>query len=145
RAGAALSRESDLDRLGKIVTDAGVELVGAQFGAFFYNVVDELGESYMLYSLSGAPREAFERFPMPRNTAVFAPTFGGEGIVRSDDIKLDPRYGKNAPRQGMPEGHLPVTSYLAVPVTSRDGEVMGGLFFGHSARGMFTEAHERRV
>ena len=68
---------------------------------------------------------------MPRNTAVFAPTFNGEGIVRSDDITKDPRFGRNAPYYGMPKGHLPVRSYLAVPVISRTGEVLGGLFFGH--------------
>jgi hypothetical protein len=84
----------------------------------------------MLYTLSGAPLEAFSKFPMPRNTAVFAPTFNGEGIVRSHDITRDPRYGHNAPQKGMPEGHLPVRSYLAVPVKSRSGEVLGGLFFG---------------
>ena len=42
----------------------------------------------------------------------------------------------------MPEGHLPVRSYLAVPVKSRSGEVMGGLFFGHSEPGVFTARHE---
>lgn len=145
RTAALTAIERDLDRVVQTVTDTGVELTGAEFGAFFYNVVDRTGESYMLYTLSGAPREAFSKFPMPRNTAVFAPTFEGEGIVRSDDIKLDPRYGRNAPRKGMPEGHLPVTSYLAVPVKSRSGEVLGGLFFGHSAKGVFTEAHERRI
>ena len=143
RAGAALSRESDPDRLVQIVTDAGVELVGAQFGAFFYNVTDKLGESYKLYSLSGASREAFAGFPMPRNTAVFASTFNGEGIVRSDDITQDPRYGRNAPHEGMPQGHLPVRSYLAVPVVSRSGDVLGGLFFGHGDVGRFTERYER--
>jgi len=143
RAGAALNREPDLDRLVQAVTDAGVELSGAEFGAFFYNVENEAGESYMLYTLSGAPRSAFEQYPMPRNTAVFAPTFNGEGIVRSDDITQDPRYGHNAPRNGMPEGHLPVRSYLAVPVMSRSGEVGGGLFFGHSKAGVFTDRSER--
>ena len=143
RAGSALALETDLHRVVQIVTDAGVELTGAQFGAFFYNVQDERGESYMLYTLSGAPREAFSKFPMPRNTAVFAPTFNGEGIVRSDDITQDPRYGRNAPRKGMPEGHLPVRSYLAVPVISRGGKVIGGLFFGHAAVGIFTERSER--
>ena len=29
--------------------DAGVELVGAQFGAFFYNVQDDDGDRYMLH------------------------------------------------------------------------------------------------
>src|SRR3546814_10755296 len=85
--------------------------------------------------------EAFSKFPMPRNTAVFAPTFSGEGIVRSDDITRDPRYGQNAPRKGMHEGHLPVRSYLAVPVISRSGEVIGGLFFGHADIGEIGRAH----
>ena len=143
RAGSALALETDLHRLVQIVTDAGVELTGAEFGAFFYNVLNDSGESYMLYTLSGVPAEAFSKFPMPRNTAVFAPTFSGEGIVRSDDITKDPRYGHNAPRKGMPNGHLPVRSYLAVPVVSRDGEVLGGLFFGHEKTGVFTAQSER--
>ncbi|MBR0789910.1 PAS domain S-box protein [Bradyrhizobium manausense] len=143
RAGSSLAQETDLAKLVQIVTDAGVELSGAEFGAFFYNVIDNAGESYMLYTLSGAPIEAFSKFPMPRNTEVFAPTFSGASIVRSDDITKDPRYGKNSPRRGMPDGHLPVRSYLAVPVASRTGEVLGGLFFGHAKTGMFNERSER--
>jgi PAS domain S-box-containing protein len=140
--GAAVAKERNLDTIVQIVNDAGVELSGAQFGAFFYNVLDAEGSSYMLYALSGAMRSSFENYPMPRATAVFAPTFLGEGVVRSDDILTDHRYGKNAPRKGMPEGHLPVRSYLAVPVVSRSGEVLGGLFFGHSETGRFQPAHE---
>lgn len=140
---AKIAAELDLDRLVQSVVDAGVELTGAQFGAFFYNVIDHRGESYMLYSLSGAERSAFEGFPMPRNTAVFAPTFEGVGIVRSDDIHRDPRYGRSAPYHGQPKGHLPVHSYLAVPVTSRSGEVVGGLFFGHEQVGVFGDRSER--
>jgi len=141
----ALAGELDLDRLVQTVTDSGVALTGAQFGAFFYNVVDDKGESYMLYTLSGVPREAFSKFPMPRNTKVFAPTFEGTGVVRSDDITADVRYGQNAPRKGMPEGHLPVRSYLAVPVMAADGSVVGGLFFGHAETGRFTADHESLV
>lgn len=123
---------------------AGSGLVaGARFGAFFYNVVSDAGESYTLYTLSGAPREAFGNFPMPRNTAIFEPTFSGRQVVRLDDVMRDPRYGLSAPYHGMPEGHLPVRSYLAVPVKSRSGEVLGGLFFGHEEAGVFTDADER--
>jgi len=143
RAGSALAAETDLQSLVQIVTDAGVALTGAQFGAFFYNVLGDAGESYMLYTLSGAPAEAFSKFPMPRNTAVFAQTFEGRCIVRSDDITKDERYGHNPPHKGMPEGHLPVRSYLAVPVVSRGGEVIGGLFFGHAEPGRFDERSER--
>ena len=145
RTGAAIAAELDLQSLVQTVTDAGVSLVGAAFGAFFYNVVNETGESLMLYALSGADRAYFDKFGMPRATAVFKPTFLGKGVVRSDDILADPRYGKSGPHFGMPKGHLPVRSYLAVPVTSRSGEVIGGLFFGHPEPGRFEDRHERLI
>jgi signal transduction histidine kinase/ActR/RegA family two-component response regulator len=142
RSGQRISAELDLQKLVQALTDAATELTGAQFGSFFYNVLDDRGASYMLYTLSGVSREHFADFPMPRATDLFRPTFQGEGIVRIDDVKRDPRYGKNAPYHGMPAGHLPVTSYLAVPVLSRSGEVLGGLFFGHSKPSVFSERHE---
>jgi signal transduction histidine kinase len=55
---------------------------------------------------------------MSLDTTVFQKTFSGEGIHRSDNT-------------------------LAVPVISPSGEVIGGLFFGHSQPGMFTEEHEK--
>ncbi|MCU1346310.1 MAG: hypothetical protein JWL70_2576, partial [Acidimicrobiia bacterium] len=143
--GTSLAGELDVDRLVQVVSDTLTTLVGAQFGAFFYNKVDETGESYTLYTLAGVPRSAFERFPLPRNTAVFAPTFRGDGMVRIYDVTTDPRFGHNEPYFGMPPGHLPVRSYLAAPVMSRTGDVLGGLFFGHARPGVFTERHERIV
>jgi PAS domain S-box-containing protein len=143
RTGQRVAAELDLDTLVQAVVDAGRELTGAEIAAFFYNRVDEDGERYLLYSLSGASISDFETFPMPRNTAVFSPTFGGEGVLRSGDITKDPRYGHNAPHRGMPKGHLPLVSYLAVPVTSRSGEVIGGLFFGHLQPDRFDERSER--
>jgi PAS domain S-box-containing protein len=145
RAASALAIETDRHRVVQIVTDAGVELTEAEFGAFFYNIVNEKGESYLLYTISGVPVEAFSKFPMPRNTEIFAPTFAGKDIMRSADITKDPRYGHNWPYRGMPDGHLPVRSYLAAPVVSRSGAVLGGLFFGHSTVGVFTERAERAL
>jgi PAS domain S-box-containing protein len=141
--GQMVAAQNNLEQVVQTVTDAVTELCGASFGAFFYNVVDENHEAYWLYTLSGVPRDAFAQFPNPRSTAVFAPTFKGEGVVRSGNIRRDPRYGHNAPHSGMPAGHLPVCSYLAVPVTSRTGEVLGGLFFGHPSEDVFTERSER--
>ncbi|GGL93228.1 hypothetical protein GCM10010840_34080 [Deinococcus aerolatus] len=143
RINEVISGELDRERLVQAVTDAGVELTGAQFGAFFYNFVNERQETYILYALSGAPHDAFAGYPMPRNTRVFGPTFAGEGVIRVGDITQDPRYGHNAPYQGMPPGHLPVRSYLAVPVISRSGEVLGGLFFGHAEADVFSERAEQ--
>lgn len=145
RTGAMLAAELDLNRLIQKVTDVATELSGAKFGAFFYNRKNDKGEDYLLYTLSGAPREAFDKFGHPRNTAIFGPTFRGERVVRYEDVTESPNYGQNPPFHGMPEGHLPVRSYLAVPVISRTGKVLGGLFFGHPDRGVFTEESENIV
>ena len=138
-----LAADLDLEGVVQKATDAATKLTGAQFGAFFYNTIDEKGESYLLYTLSGVPREAFAKFGLPRNTPLFEPTFRGVGVLRSDDILKHPSYGQNPPHHGMPQGHLPVRSYLAVPVLSRSGDVLGGLFFGHPQPAVFTEHSEK--
>lgn len=141
--GRKLTAQLDISEVVQNATDAATASTGAAFGAFFYNLVNQFGESYTLYTIAGVPREKFSRFPMPRNTEIFAPIFDGTGTVRSDDITADPRFGRNAPYHGMPEGHLPVRSYLAVPVISpTTHEVLGGFFFGHPEVGRFTERHE---
>jgi PAS domain S-box-containing protein len=145
KIGNTLAAELDVERIVQTVTDAATKLTGAQFGAFFYNVIDKQGAKLTLFTLSGAPREAFEGFGHPRPTPVFAPTFYGTEVVRSDDIRADPRYGQFEPHRGMPPGHLPVRSYLAVPVISRSGDVIGGLFFGHADVGVFSQRAERVV
>jgi signal transduction histidine kinase/ActR/RegA family two-component response regulator len=141
--GTIVSATLDRTTIVQAVTDIATELTEAQFGAFFYNVVNEQGESSQLYTISGVPREAFSRFAMPRNSELFGPTFAGKEVVRSADITADPRFGQNPPYHGMPQGYLPVRSYLAVPVKSPSRTVLGGLFFGHSETGKFTERHER--
>jgi PAS domain S-box-containing protein len=143
--GIKLAANLELQALVQAVTDAATKLSGARFGAFFYNTTSDAGDGFMLYTLSGAPREAFERFGQPRATALFGPTFRGEGPIRVDDVRADPRYGKMGPHHGLPKGHLPVRSYLSVPVISRSGEVIGGLFFGHPDPGVFTEKSERLI
>ncbi|HEX4896034.1 MAG TPA: GAF domain-containing protein [Solimonas sp.] len=143
RTGASLASELDLQALLQQVTDAATELTGARFGAFFYNGLDSNGEAYLLYTLAGAPRAAFENFGHPRPTPLFGPTFRGDSPIRLDDVLADARYGQWGPHHGMPKGHLPVRSYLAVPVTGRTGEVIGGLFFGHPEPGVFTARSEQ--
>ena len=143
--GLLILQELEHEKIVQAVNDTATSLIGAQFGAFFYTIRDEAGEFFTLYTISGVPKEHFTKFPLPRNTHLFGPTLKGEGAIRSDDILLDPRYGKMAPHYGMPPGHLPVRSYLAVPVTLGDGKVIGALFFGHENAGIFTEEHERLV
>ena len=81
----AIAGRLELQEIVQLATDAARELTPAQFGAFFYNVISDAGEAYMLYTLSGVERSAFERFPMPRNT---------------DDLRADvQRRGDRPPRR----------------------------------------------
>lgn len=139
----ALSAELDVQTILQKTTDAVTVLTGAKFGAFFHNVVGVDQESYRLYTLSGACRETFAELGMPRNTPLFEHTFQGKAPLRIDDVLRDYRYGKVAPHFGLPQGHLPVRSYLAVPVVPRTGEVLGGLFLGHPEPSVFGERAER--
>lgn len=144
RLGVTLTEQLDVERIVQALTDASTEAVDAEFGSFFYARPEEErdedgGERFGLYVLSGAPREAFSSFPPVRTTRLFTPTFKGEGTVRVDDVQQDPRF------TGMPTGHLPVRSYLAVTVRSRDEGILGGLLFGHSEPGRFTAEHQRLV
>ena len=145
KTGTTLAAKLDLESLVQTLTDAATELTGAKFGAFFYNTTADNGDAYMLYVLSGMPRAAFEPFGMPRATPLFGPIFRGESPIRSDDVLTDPRYGRMAPTHGLPEGHPPVRSFLAVPVISRTSEVIGGLFVGHPEPGIFTDRSERLI
>ena len=70
--GGVVSENLDVNKILQSVTDITTKLTGAAFGAFFYNVTDEKGESYMLYALSGAPREAFENLACRATRMFFA-------------------------------------------------------------------------
>jgi PAS domain S-box-containing protein len=142
RIAKTISREFDLERILQTVTDSATELSRAQLGAFFHKVQDEHGESYRLLALSGASREAFDRLDALGNTVLIEAACRGAGVVRCDDIRTDARYGANAPHHGTPGRHIPVVSFLAVPVVSQSGEVHGGLLFGHEQPGIFTPEAE---
>jgi PAS domain S-box-containing protein len=143
--GKAISEKLDVQEILQKVIEATTNITGAAFGAFFYSTIDDQGEALILFALSGASREAFEQLGISQNTVVLQSAFSGEGVVRIDDIRKDPGYGKNALYSGLPVGYLPVVSYLAVPVISTSGKIIGGLFFGHPEQDIFKAEHEDMV
>lgn len=142
RIGSSLTSELDLTRIVQTVTEEATKLTDAQCGAFFYDALGEDGESRVKYSAAGIPAEAFKDFPMPVTAAAFCSAFEGAAAFRSDDINRDDRC-KGAPFHNLCEPFTPVVSYMAVPVVSHAGEVLGGLFFAHERTGAFTDRHER--
>jgi signal transduction histidine kinase/CheY-like chemotaxis protein len=140
RLGLTLSGHLDMEKLAKAVTEAGVAITGAAFGAFVYKD----GSGSPIHYVSGAPPEAFVDFPLPQDLDAFGSPFLG-AISRSDDLTQDSRYGPNLPFKQMPPGRLPARSYLSAPVRSADGAILGGLFFGHPDPEVFQQRDERLV
>jgi PAS domain S-box-containing protein len=137
---ASLDRRTILQE----VTDSATSLTEAEFGAFVSNMRDpNASELDTVYSVSGVPKEAVEKFVAPRATAIFGPTFHGRGSVRLDDVTQDLRYVLDLPDRGVPDGQLQVRSYLTVPIKAASGEPVGHLCFGHSRPGVFTVEHEQ--
>ena len=117
----------DLGQVLLAVTDTGTKISGAAFGACVY----EGGEQGRVH-VSGGDGEAFAEMAAPVATALSETGFAAAETVLVDDLLTDPR------TSGMPRGHLRVRSYLATPVVSRNGEVIGSLVIGHPEPGVFT-------
>jgi signal transduction histidine kinase/CheY-like chemotaxis protein len=130
RLGISLAAELDPDRLAQLVADEAAALTGAELGAMF-------DAHRRLLALGGTLRGEARRLSLQSDSPTVARTLRGERAVRLDDLGgAGPVFSEGAPR---------VRSYLAIPVLSRTGEVLAGLFFGHSQPGTFTEHHERLV
>ena len=142
RLAGSFASERDERQVLRLATDEATALIGAQMGAMFFNVHDRAGDAYMLHVVSGPAAAAFEGMRQPRATELFGPIFRGEAPIRLDDVSVDPRFGRMG---SQPPGHPPVRSFLAIPVVTRTGVVLGGLFFGHAERARFTDQHERLI
>jgi PAS domain S-box-containing protein len=144
--GATVAASLDRATIAQQVTDQATALIRAEFGAFSYEVIDApTGEPQTQHAFAGASTGALRTLRQPGAAAGFAPAWFGPGVLRVDDVMLDSPGVPNPPDFAIPPGHAPLRSYLTVPVKSAAGEVIGGMFFGHSKAGMFTEQHERLV
>jgi len=137
--GKLVSESLDIGEILQRVTDVSTKVTGAAFGAFFYNRLNEHGTSNTLFAYSGISPEAVEKIGTPHNSDLFSPTSPLEETLRSADITKDPRYKCNRSHYGTAKGQLPLVSYLAVPVISKLGRVVGRLLYGHPEIGRFTE------
>lgn len=143
--GKAISGSLDVQEILQRVIDTTTQITGASCGAFFYNQLNENEESIMLYVLSGQQKETLKQFVIPNNVTEFPSAFNVEHIIRVDDVTKYPEYHTNTPFHSMAAGYLPVASYMAIPVISKSGKIVGGLFYGHPKPAKFTKAHESLV
>lgn len=135
-----IARELDATRIYERVTKEATHLLKAQVGAFFYN--DTTRGELRLDVLTGPMRELFEGLQIPRNTPLFKQTLMHGAIQRFDDVTKDPRFGKTKALEALVAGSVPIHSLMAASVTTRTGELIGMLLFGHESRRCFNAGHE---
>lgn len=116
---SSLAGELELKALLQSFIDQTTELTRAEFGAYFENT-----EFPEFITRSGKERS---------NTSYYVFPYAIEKVDRVDDLMKDSRY----------EIKTPVRSFLSIPVISRNGEVLGGIIFGHSKPNMFSEKDEK--
>jgi GAF domain-containing protein len=145
RVAATVTSSVDLAEILQAVTDAATALTPAQVGAFSYDATGDDGERYPLHTSSSVAAPAFDRFPLLGRAGVAGPAFPGTATVLLVDATTDPRVADDPSPDPVAEGCVPVRSYLAVPVLTPEGEVLGGMCFGHEEPGRFSELDVRLV
>jgi CheY-like chemotaxis protein/GAF domain-containing protein len=144
QTGMIIAAELDLKVLLQSVIDAATELIDARYGVVALNTAGERGDTFVARAATGIAAAAFDRFAQAPVASPFALVASDAPAIRCRDVRADERWGTSSAKLSLP-GHLPVRSYLAVPVRSRLGEVIGGLFFAHPDADKFSERSERLV
>ena len=131
QTGGALAATLDLQALAQAVVEMATQLSGAGFGAFVYHAPQREGAARCAYA-PAAPQGADAQMagaPHPLALLPFGPLRQGDAPLRCDDVAAAPGAA--------------LRSYLAVPVVSRSGALLGGLYVGHAEPGVFNARTER--
>ena len=136
QTGSALAATLDLHALALAVVEMATQLSGAGFGAFVFHPPRQEGAARSAYAPAAPPGPGLDEsggvHPLAR--LPFGPARLGDAPLRCDDLA----------RGSDPAGSGPaLRSYLAVPVVSRSGALLGGLYVGHAEPGMFHARTER--
>jgi CheY-like chemotaxis protein len=139
RTGAALAANVGLQSVLQTLVDLATELSGARAGAILYRQDAHDRGVFTRSAVAGGPWRAFTALTDLRVAPQLVSALP-DGVLRSGELFADPRYADLAPStQDEPQ----VRSFLAAPLTSRSGEVIGRIALGHPEHDMFTARTER--
>lgn len=144
QTGLLLARTIQLESIVQRGTDAGLQVTGARFGSFVYNLPDSKDESCTLYQVSASDGTKSSVFP-ERNEASLGPAVRERTVMRSRNISRDVRFRGPLPNDGIPHAKGEVSSYLMVPIRNLAGEVLGALVYAHEVGDIFDEISEVMV
>ena len=133
RVGRVLASKLDLTALLQAITDATVEVSGAECGGFFRK--EPQGPNFTCQTVAGPLALALQNCSLINIDELIA-SGTDQQIIRFDDLAADQRPSPLSP-------HLPIRSFLALSVRNSIGEIAGALAFAHRAPAVFTERTER--
>ncbi len=140
---ANLGREHLLAPVLKRIVEEARSLTGAEQVAIVHRLVDAgAGRDGSAYAVASDDPQAFASLGMPGDTPLQLATLRGHQTIRSADIGRETRFRRALALARNGARRQAIHSYLATPVVSRTGEVLGGLFLGHRERGVFSSLHE---
>jgi signal transduction histidine kinase/anti-sigma regulatory factor (Ser/Thr protein kinase) len=133
RVGRMVASKLDLTALLQAITDATVEVSGAECGGFFRK--EPQSPNFTCQTASGPLGIALQNRSLV-NIDELTASGADQQIIRVDDLAVGNRPFPISP-------HLPIRSFLALSVRDSRGEIAGALAFAHRSPGIFTERTER--
>jgi signal transduction histidine kinase len=133
RVGRVVASKLDLTDLLQAITDATVEVSGAECGGFFRKE-PQMAE-FACQTVAGPLGIALQGCSL-MNVDELLDSGNDQPIIRIDDLAVTER--------GFPlRPQLPIRSFLALGVRNSTGEIAGALAFAHRSPAVFTERTER--
>ncbi|MBC7976614.1 MAG: GAF domain-containing protein, partial [Myxococcales bacterium] len=144
RTNTTLASKLGLQTVVQTLVDLASELSGARAAALLYQHAAHDRGVFTLAASSGAPWAAFASVSDPRIAPQLTSAVLPDGLLRTGDFFADARYAALAPREDASDP-VPVRSYLAAPIVSRSGDVIGRIILAHPERDVFTPRTERAI
>ena len=138
--GPMLLADLDQEKLVEKVIDVATRATGAEIGCFLHHGLNERRELTAMFKPAGPRSKAFAAGD--GGNALFLSTLRANTAKRRDDVSAEI---PNGPYFKTPSGAEPVRSCIVASIQSRHGDVLGGLFFGHSEAGRFGERQQSIV
>jgi signal transduction histidine kinase/CheY-like chemotaxis protein len=131
QVGRVVASKLDLAALLQAITDATVEVSGAECGGFFRK--EPQSPNFTCQTVSGPLGIALQNCSLVNVDEL---TATDQQLMRVDDFAADNRPFPISP-------HLPIRSFLALSLRNSTGEIAGALVFAHRSPAIFTERTER--
>lgn len=139
KIGQVVAAELDLDKLLEAVAQQAMLALGAKFSAVFFTPSDEPTADFPLHLLTGIPQESFCQAGLNILAALAAAVLRGPGWLLCGDLDHEALQTFGVKYGEFPASLHTARSCIVVGITSRTGQVLGGLMLGHDGPGTFSD------